>query len=364
MTDHDTPQHTDTSTGPDTGTTTAFAAAEPARRVTVLTLGGTISARGGGAGTRLSGREVLDTPGITPGGVRVELRDFRRVPSSSLTFEDLTALADEVREAVAGGSGVVVVQGTDTLEETAFLLDLLCTTERPIAVTGAMRRPDLPGADGPANLAAALAVAADPGCQGLGVLVVLADEIHAARHAHKAHTTSVATFTSPGAGPLGTVVEGVPRVLLRPTVPTRACALRFDPTLRVALLTLTLGDTGELLDAVAEHPERYDGLVVAAFGAGHVPAPLVAPLAELAARMPVVLASRTGAGTTLSHTYRGPGSETDLLHRGLIPAGPLAPAKARLLLHALLSSGARGPAGYDRPRITAAFAHLDGDGLA
>ncbi|MFF5972668.1 asparaginase [Streptomyces sp. NPDC012769] len=332
-------------------------------RVTVFTLGGTISARGGDA-ARMTGTEVLAGLGVAPAGPDapdVELRDFRRVPSSSLSFEDLAALADEVAQTVAAGSGVVVVQGTDTLEETAFLLDLLCTTEEPVVVTGAMRRPDLPGADGPANLAAALAVAADPGCRGLGVLVVLADEIHAARFAHKAHTTSVATFASAGAGPLGAVVEGEPRILLRPAVPTRLCPLAFDPDVRVALLTLSVGDRGELLETVAE---RYDGLVVAAFGAGHVPAWLVDPLAALTARMPVVLASRTGAGATLSHTYRGPGSESDLLHRGLIPAGPLTPVKARLLLHALLSSGAKGPAGYDRPRISAAFAHLDGTGLA
>ncbi|MFB7862006.1 MULTISPECIES: asparaginase [unclassified Streptomyces] len=335
-------------------------------RVTVFTLGGTISARGGDA-ARMSGAEVLAELGVDtagPSGTDVELRDFRRVPSSSLTFEDLTALADEVARTVAAGSGVVVVQGTDTLEETAFLLDLVCTTEQPVVVTGAMRRPDLPGADGPANLAAALAVAADPGCRELGVLVVLADEIHAARFAHKAHTTSVATFASPGAGPLGVVVEGEPRLLLRPAVASRLCPLRFDPDVRVALLTLSLGDRGDLLELVTERPERYDGLVVAAFGAGHVPAWFVEPLAALTERMPVVLASRTGAGATLSHTYRSPGSEYDLLHRGLIPAGPLAPAKARLLLHALLSSGAKGPAGYDRPRISAAFAHLDGAGLA
>lgn len=129
----------------------------------------------------------------------------------------------------------------------------------------------------------------------------------------------------------------------------------------MALVTLSLGDRGELLEAV---DDRFQGLVVAAFGAGHVPARLVEPLAELAHRIPVVLASRTGGGTTLSHTYRGPGSEYDLLHHGLIPAGPLDPAKARILLHTLLSSGAAGPAGYDRPRITAAFAHLNGSGLA
>ncbi|MFE5484819.1 asparaginase [Streptomyces sp. NPDC056527] len=327
-------------------------------RVTVFTLGGTISARGGDA-SRMTGAEVL--AGLGAPDVEVELRDVRRLPSSSLSFEDLVALAHEVREAVAGGSGVVVVQGTDTLEETAFLLDLLCVTSEPIVVTGAMRRPDLPGADGPANLAAALAVAADPGCRDLGVLVVLADEIHAARLARKTHTTSVATFGSPGAGPLGMVVEGEPRILLRPTGTSAIHPLRLDPAVRVALITLTVGDRGELLEAV---DSRFDGLVVAAFGAGHVPTWLVEPLAELADRIPVVLASRTGAGATLSRTYRGPGSEYDLLHRGLVPAGPLDPAKARLLLHALLSSGAKGPAGYDRPGITAAFAHVNGTGLA
>ncbi|MFF9847345.1 asparaginase [Streptomyces litmocidini] len=325
--------------------------------VTVFTLGGTISARGGDA-ARMTGQEVLAGLGAPED---VVLRDFRRVPSSTLSFEDLAALADEVRKAVADGSGVVVVQGTDTLEETAFLLDLLCTTEQPIAVTGAMRRPDLPGADGPANLAAALAVAADPACRNLGVLVVLADEIHAARLARKTHTTSLATFASPGAGPLGTVVEGRPRILLRPAVPAALCPLTLDPSVRVALVTLSLGDRGELLDAV---DDRFQGLVVAAFGGGHAPAPLVEPLAALARRIPVVLASRTGGGATLTDTYRSPGSEHDLLHRGLIPAGPLDPAKARILLHTLISSGAAGPSGYDRPRITAAFAHLNGSGLA
>ena len=327
-------------------------------RVTVFTLGGTISARGGDA-ARLTGTEVL--AGLGAVGTEAELRDFRRLPSSSLSLEDVAALADEVRATVAAGSGVVVVQGTDTLEETAFLLDLLCPTTEPVVVTGAMRRPDLPGADGPANLAAAVAVATDPACRDLGVLVVLADEIHAARHVRKTHTTSVATFASPGAGPIGSVVEGEARILLRPATPSAVCSLRLDPKIRVALLTLSLGDRGELLDAV---DSRHDGLVVAAFGAGHVPTWLVEPLEELARRIPVVLASRTGAGTTLSHTYRGPGSEHDVLHRGLIPAGPLDPVKARLLLHTLLSSGAAGEAGYDRPRITAAFAHLTGTGLA
>ncbi|MGW7430711.1 asparaginase domain-containing protein [Streptomyces sp. NPDC054861] len=355
--------------GPVSGTAGMGSPASGTPAGAASTASGTASAAIPASGTASTGSPASGTPagtagpasGAPAGGPHVRLRDFRRLPSSSLSFDDLAALADEVRRTVAEGSGVVVVQGTDTLEETAFLLDLLCPTSEPVVVTGAMRRPDLPGADGPANLAAAIAAAADPACRDLGVLVVFADEIHAARHVRKTHTTSVATFASPGAGPLGSVVEGEPRILLRPAVPSAPCPLRLDPGVRVALVTLSLGDRGELLDGLEN---RFDGLVLAAFGAGHVPTRLVEPLERLAARIPVVLASRTGAGHTLTHTYRGPGSEHDVLSRGLIPAGPLDPAKARLLLHALLSSGATGPAGYDRPRITAAFAHLTGTGLA
>ncbi|WP_034087659.1 asparaginase [Streptacidiphilus albus] len=320
--------------------------------VRIFTLGGTISALGGDAGSqRLSGEQLVATStGAGQGsGVRTEVEDFRRLPSSSLSFEDLGELVDRVNDVAEDSTGVVVVQGTDTLEETAFLLDLTCSSAATVVVTGAMRRPDLPGADGPANLAGAVAVAADPGCRGLGVLAVLADEIHAARYVRKTHTTSIATFASPGAGPLGLVVEGKPRLLLRPPHATVTPPLRLRRPARVALVTLALGDGGELLDAV---DDRFDGLVVAAFGAGHAPSWLVAPLTALAARMPVVLASRTGSGPILSATYRGPGSEHDLLGRGLLSAGFLAPAKARLLLHALLADGA------GRERIAASFEAL------
>ncbi|MFJ2770039.1 asparaginase [Streptomyces sp. NPDC087300] len=321
-----------------------------AKTVSVFTLGGTISARDRASSPRLTGERLLaDAAGAVPADVGVEVHDVRKLPSSSLDFEDVAELADHVERARGAGHGVVVVQGTDTLEETAFLLDLACAPGTPVVVTGAMRRPDLPGADGPANLAAAVTVAADPGCAGLGVLVVLADEIHAARHVRKTHTTSVATFASPGAGPVGTVVEGRPRVLLRPARPVADRPLPLRGTARVALVTLSLGDRGELLDAV---DGRFGGLVVAAFGAGHVPAWLVEPLAALAARIPVVLASRTGAGPLLGHTYRGPGSEHDMLGRGLLSAGTLDAPKARLLLYALLADGA------DRAQVAAEFAEL------
>ncbi|MCL6593590.1 MAG: asparaginase [Alicyclobacillus sp.] len=315
----------------------------PQRRVTLFTLGGTIasvrSQDADGVLPRLTAADLIHAVPQLAAVAEVRAVTFRQLPSVDLRLPDVLALAAEIRQELASGvDGVVVTQGTDTLEETAFLLDCLVDGDAPVVVTGAMRNPELPGADGPANLLAAVQVAASESCRGLGTVVVMNDEIHAAQCVKKTNTASPATFQSPGTGPLGWVVEGRPRVILQPRQRWRLPVPADAPPAPVALVRLGLGDDGWLLQAVAELP--YQGVVVEACGGGHVPSWTVDTLASLAQRVPVVLASRTGSGDVLQSTYGFPGSERDLLARGLVPAGRLDGVKARLLLQLLLMRGA------------------------
>jgi len=312
----------------------------PRARILVISLGGTIASTSSGAHEgvvpQLGARELIAAVPALHDVADVEALAFRQVPSGDLTLGDVVALARRIDEALAQGvDGVVVTQGTDTIEETSFALDLLCDAEVPVVVTGAMRNPTLASPDGPGNLLAAVRVAASHDARGLGCVVVLNDEVHAARFVRKTHSSSLATFQSPGAGPLGRVSEENVRIVLRGPALAHV-HLDVDAVPEVALVSCALGDDGRLVRTLSDL--EYRGAVIDGFGGGHVPSSMVDALEAAHHAMPVVLCSRTGAGEVLAHTYGFVGSESDLLARGLVAGGALDGRKARVALSLALAA--------------------------
>ncbi|MEU0969054.1 asparaginase [Streptomyces sp. NPDC005917] len=335
--------------------------------VAVASLGGTITMTRDVATAASDDPSPRRTQGVTPSLTAADLTSavpelsavaeiraetLFTMPGASIGVTELLAALDWARAAVAdGAAGVVLVQGTDTLEESAYLLDLYWDRPEPLVMAGAMRPPQYPGADGPANLMAAVLTAAEPDARGLGVLVVLGDEVHAAVRVRKTDSSMVGAFSSAPFGPLARVHEGRVAYGNRPPRPRPAPLPRPaapDRSPRVALLETFLGDDGDLLSLVAD--AGYDGTVLAAFGVGHVSADLAAVISKANEQMPVVFATRTGSGPVFHGTYGFTGSERDLTVRGAIPAGWLDARKARLLLWALLAAGS------DERTVRAGFA--------
>lgn len=308
--------------------------------VTVISLGGTIastaSTESGLAGPRLTASDLISAVPEVELLAEVEVIDLAQLPSCDLGFELAIALAEAVNAAAArGSSGVVVTQGTDTIEEMSYCLDILVTSDVPVAVVGAMRHSGLSGADGLANLLDAARTVVNPGARGLGCLVVVNSEIHSARTVRKLHTSSPSAFRSDIVGPIGWISEGVPHLRDRPFART---VLELPPDtniVRPPLVRITMDDDGWWLPAVAEG--RTGGLVIEGTGGGHLPSRLADEIVAVAQRIPVVLTSRAGAGDVLRSTYGGfKGSETYLIEGGLIPGGSLDGIKARILLALLL----------------------------
>ena len=198
-------------------------------RLLILSLGGTITmvpSDAGGITPKLGAAElVASVPALAEVG-DIDARSLFRLPSPPLTPANLVDVARVIEEGFAAGfDGAVVIQGTDTIEESAFLLDLLVDSDKPVVVTGAMRGADAPGADGPANLLSAAIVAASPESRGLGTLVVLNYDIHAARFVQKSHTALPSAFLSPLVGPIGALIERQPRFYVRvKRTPNRSAA--------------------------------------------------------------------------------------------------------------------------------------------
>ena len=312
--------------------------AEGTRRVRVLAAGGTIAMAGDGAGgvtPELDGPALLATmPGLE-NRHGIDAATVINVPSAHLTLEDQLHICREARDAARRGIGVVVTHGTDTLEETAMLCDVIHDAEAPIVFTGAIRPASMPGADGPANLSDAVSVAASEAAAGMGVLVCFGGEIHHARCVRKTDTTSLVAFSSPQTGPLGRVTEGHSTIWSR--VPRNPPLDPPDLNRRVLVVPTMAGDDGSL--AAAALSTDPDGVIIGTLGAGHLGPPLLDVWAQAAERVPIVAYCRPERGVVLKTTYGYRGSERDLRGTKIIPAGFLSPQAARMKLLACLAGG-------------------------
>ena len=296
--------------------------------------GGNVPAHGGEALVAFAGG--LDK--ISP--YRIE--NWSKLPACHLGPDRLWALRERVRLIAESGEvrGMVIAHGTDTLEETAYLLDRTLEPKLPVAITGAMRTSSDDGWDGPRNLLDAAAVAASDQSAGRGVMVVFNGRIFAGSSAVKTHTTDIDAFTAPHGGVLGRVEQH--RVIYEAGQRGSGAAgqgSRLNPAglpARIALVPMVVGDDGGMLDLARP---SHDGVVVVAFGSGNVPPGAVPAIARwIEEGKPVVLGTRCPTGV-VSPLYAFDGGGARLVAMGAVPAGPRALSQARMELMIAVSAG-------------------------
>lgn len=264
-----------------------------------------------------------------------ELNPFN-VPSPHMTIQHVKQLKDIILEAVTNKyyDGFVITHGTDTLEETVFLLDLILGIEQPVVITGAMRSSNEIGSDGLYNYISAIRVASDEKARHKGVMVVFNDEIHTARNVTKTHTSNTNTFQSPNHGPLGVLTKD--RVQFH-HMPYRQQALEnVNEKLNVPLVKAYMGMPGDIFSFYSR--EGIDGMVIEALGQGNIPPSALEGIQQLVSlNIPIVLVSRSFNGI-VSPTYAYDGGGYQLAQQGFIFSNGLNGPKARLKLLVALSN--------------------------
>jgi len=313
---------------------TRLGAQEDLPAVVVLATGGTIASMYdpeiGALRAALTGEEIVASVEGLSEIAQVSVEQIANVGSRDMTPAIWLQLADRANELLAdpGVAGVVVTHGTDTLEETAYFLDLVVTSDKPVIVVGAQRAPTMFDTDGPRNMLDAVRVAISPEAIGMGTLVVMNGQINAAREVTKTNTLDVETFQTLDFGILGVAdIEAVRfyrAPMRRQTIP-----LESDAELgNVVIVSEYAGADGRVIDLLLEDGD-LDGLVVAGLGLAHVTTATVAALERARARgVPVVVASRVPTGRIVP-LYA---NNVDLLNMGAVQADNLSPQKARVLL--------------------------------
>jgi len=313
-------------------------------KIVLLATGGTIASRydpklGSTVASQRADELLRMLPQVAD-FAEIEVHDIATIPSYQMDLQFAFGLARRIKDVLGRPevAGVVVTHGTDTMEETCYLADLLLDSDKPAVFTGAQRAHDDPQSDGPLNLLNALRVAASPLTRGLGAMICFNATIHAARDVTKVHASAVETFQSYERGALGEV-DGNKVIIHRRPVLRRSFKIdRLEQS--VELFRLVLGIDLRGLEAAIER--NVAGLVIEGFGRGNGPSRL-AELVRLATRknIPVLITSRCPVGR-VQPVYGGGGGGRDLADAGGIFAGDLKGPKARLLLMVLLSGAESG----------------------
>ena len=309
------------------------------KKILVLHTGGTISMQADASGAVVTSSDNPMNHVSNPlEGIQVHTLDFFNLPSPHIKPKHMLALYQKIKEEADNYDGVVITHGTDTLEETAYFLDTMKVPHIPIVLTGAMRSSNELGSDGVYNYLNALRVASDDKATDKGVLVVMNDEIHAAKYVTKTHTTNVSTFQTPTHGPLGLIMKQ--EILYFKTAEPR---VRFDLDHiqgLVPIISAYAGMTDELIDML--DLEQLDGLIIQAFGAGNVPKETAQKLESLLQKgIPVALVSRCFNGIA-EPVYAYQGGGVQLQKSGVFFVKELNAQKARLKLLIALNAGLTG----------------------
>ncbi|MBV8901465.1 MAG: asparaginase [Verrucomicrobia bacterium] len=310
------------------------------QKIVVVGTGGTIASRyNPSQGRVVASKEVEEIVGVLPGqeGLpRLEFQNFAKISGFEMTIEVAHGLVKHVAGLLANPEvgGVVVTQGTDTIEETSFLADLLLPPGKPVVFTGAQLPNDHPQTDGPRNILDSARAAASPEAVGLGVMVCFNGRLHAARDVTKVHTSALETFQSYDHGALGSVDEKDVVIFRRPMIRLTLSAEKLDK--RVDLIRLVIGIDARAIDAATA--AGVDGLVVEAFGRGNATTAFGRGVSRAcSAGVPVVVTSRCPSGRVKAIYGSGGGGGRDLEDAGAIFAGDLRGPKARILLMVALS---------------------------
>lgn len=311
------------------------------KKILVLHTGGTISMQADASGAVVTSSDNPMNHVSNPlEGIQVHSLDFFNLPSPHIKPKHMLALYQKIKEEANNYDGVVITHGTDTLEETAYFLDTMEVPHMPIVLTGAMRSSNELGSDGVYNYLSALRVASDDRAADKGVLVVMNDEIHAAKYVTKTHTTNVSTFQTPTHGPLGLIMKH--EILYFKTAEPR---VRFDLDHiqgLVPIISAYAGMTDELIDML--DLEQLDGLIIQAFGAGNIPKETAQKLESLLQKgIPVALVSRCFNGIA-EPVYAYQGGGVQLQKSGVFFVKELNAQKARLKLLIALNAGLEGQA--------------------